>query len=143
MREENHKQWELTERLIGIYFEIYNELGYGFLECIYEEAFTLLLKERQIPFTRQSAFDVKFRGAVLGQFRADLIADSAVIVEFKAAQKIDAAHEKQLLNYLKATTLEVGLIFNFGPSSQFRRIIFDNERKTSFKTRSIAASSSH
>ena len=143
MREENHKHWELTERLIGIYFEIYNELGYGFLECIYEEAFTLLLKERQIPFTRQPAFDVRFRGAVLGEFRADLIVDSAVIVELKAAQKIDVAHEKQLLNYLKATTLEVGLIFNFGPSSQFRRIIFDNERKTSFKTRSIAASSSH
>ena len=82
-------------------------------------------------------------GRSAGEFRADLIADSAVIVELKAAHKIEVAHEKQLLNYLKATTLEVGLIFNFGPRSQFRRIIFDNERKTSFKTRSRATSSSH
>ncbi|MBV9072453.1 MAG: GxxExxY protein, partial [Acidobacteria bacterium] len=99
MRDEHLKHAELTEKLIAIYFEIYNELGYGFLECIYEKAFTLLLEERKIPFSRQSTFDVSFRGTVLGEFRADLIVDGAVIVELKAAQKIDLAHEKQVLNY--------------------------------------------
>ena len=134
MRDEHLKHAELTEKLIAIYFEIYNELGYGFLECIYEKAFTLLLEERKIPFSRQSTFDVSFRGTVLGEFRADLIVDGAVIVELKAAQKIDLAHEKQVLNYV-----EVGLIFNFGPTSQFRRLVFGNERKVNLRVKGAMA----
>jgi GxxExxY protein len=120
---------ELTELLIGIYFEVYNELGYGFLESIYEKAFVSLLTERKIAFQQQCLLEVTFRGKVLGEFKADLIIERAVIVELKAVQKLELPHEKQLLNYLKATTLEVGLLFNFGPTSEFRRLVFENERK--------------
>lgn len=101
----------------------------GFLEHIYEKAFTILLQERGIRFQQQVPLAVTFRGSELGEFRADMIVESVVIVEFKAAQKLDLAHEKQILNYLKATRLEVGLLFNFGPSAQFRRIVFENQRK--------------
>jgi len=125
------KYSELTERLIGIYFEVYRELGYGFLEHIYEKAFVMLLEERSIHFQQQVPLRVTFRGNELGEFRADLIIESVVIVELKAVQKIDLAHEKQILNYLRATNVEVGLIFNFGPSAQFRRIVFENQRKAS------------
>ena len=133
MSRENLKHAELTERLIQTYFEIYNELGYGFIESIYEQAFVLLLSEKKIPFQQQYSLDVRFRGTILGEFRADLIVSSAVIVELKAAQNIDIGHERQLLNYLKATSLEVGLLFNFGPRAQFRRLIFENERKAMVK----------
>jgi GxxExxY protein len=102
MAKQNLKHSELTERLIQIYFEISNELGYGFLESIYEKAFVLLLAERSIPFQQQYPLDVIFRGTPLGEFRADLIVDLKVIIELKATQNIEVAHEKQLLNYLRA-----------------------------------------
>lgn len=132
------KHADVTERLIGIYFEVYNELGYGFLEAIYEKAFIMLLTERGIAFQQQFPLYVSFRGKQLGEFRADLVVESLVIVEFKAVQSLDTAHEKQLLNYLKATHLEVGLIFNFGPTAQFRRFVLENDRKRTIK---VAAAS--
>jgi GxxExxY protein len=129
MTEEIYKHSELTEKLIGIFFEVYNELGYGFLESVYEQAFRLVLKSSGLAFEQQFPVSVTFRGSVIGEFRADLIVQSAVIVELKAVQKLDASHEKQLLNYLRATSLEVGLLLNFGPSAQIRRMALDNERK--------------
>ena len=120
---------DLTERLIGIFFSLYNELGHGFLESVYEQAFSLVLAENNIFFQRQLAIPVWFHGQQLGEFRADLVVDGKVLIELKTGRDIDTAWEKQLLNYLRAIDIEVGLLFNFGPSAQFRRYVFENERK--------------
>jgi hypothetical protein len=119
----------LTERLIGIFFEVYNELGHGFIESIYEKAYIRLLAEQGIKFEQQSPITVFFRGVELGEFKADLIVESLVIVEFKAVRFLDPTHEKQLINYLRATNIEVGMLFNFSPRAQFRRLVLDNDRK--------------
>jgi GxxExxY protein len=139
MADQDYKHAELTERLIGIFFEVYNELGHGFLESVYEQAYVLVLTSKGIQFQQQCPGNVMFRGANVGEFRADLIAERAVIVEMKAVQKLDLSHEKQLLNYLRATNLEVGLLLNFGPSAQIRRLVLENERK---RLRRSAAGSS-
>jgi GxxExxY protein len=120
---------ELTEKIIGIFYEVYNELGHGFLESVYEQALSIAFAEREIFFQRQIAIPVWFRGHQVGDFRADLLIENKVIVELKAGRAIEAAWEKQLLNYLRATQIEVGLLLNFGPAPQFRRLVFDNERK--------------
>ena len=123
------KHGELTEKLIGIFFEIYNELGHGFLESVYEQAFSVLLAERQIFFERQIAVPVWFHKKQIGEFRADLLVEKKVLLELKTGRDIDTAWEKQILNYLRATDVEVGLLFNFGPNAQFRRYVFENEKK--------------
>jgi GxxExxY protein len=123
------KHGELTEKLIGIFYAIHNELGHGFLESVYEQAFAVLLAENNIFFERQIAVPVWFRKKQIGEFRADLLADKKVLVELKTGRDIEPAWEKQLLNYLRATEVEVGLLFNFGPIAQFRRYVFENERK--------------
>jgi len=123
------KHGDLTDKLIGIFFSVYNELGHGFLESVYEEAISLALGESGIFFQRQMAVPVWFHERKIGDFRADLLVDGKVIVELKTGRDIDTAWEKQLLNYLRATQIEVGLLFNFGPKAQFWRYVFENERK--------------
>jgi len=123
------KHRDLTERLIGIFFNIYNELGHGFLESVYEQAFSVVLAENSIFFERQIAIPVWFHHVQIGEFRADLLVERKVLIELKSGRDIDPAWEKQLLNYLRATDVEVGLLFNFGPSAQFRRYAFENDRK--------------
>jgi GxxExxY protein len=123
------KHHELTERLIGIFYGIYNELGHGFLESVYEQAFSVALAESGTFFQRQIAVPVFFHGQKIGDFRADLLVDGKVIIELKTGREIEPAWEKQLLNYLRATEIEVGMLFNFGPSAQFKRYAFENERK--------------
>lgn len=123
------KHGELTEKLIGMFFSIYNELGHGFLESVYEQAFSIALAENDIFFQRQVAVPVWFHEHKIGEFRADLLVENKVIVELKTGRGVDPAWEKQLLNYLRATGIEVGLLFNFGPEAQFRRYIFENDRK--------------
>lgn len=120
---------DLTEKLIGIFFSLYNELGHGFLESVYEQAFSVILAENNIFFERQIAVPAWFHRIQIGEFRADLLVDRKVLIELKTGRDIDSAWEKQLLNYLRATDIEVGLLFNFGPSAQFRRYAFENERK--------------
>lgn len=120
---------DLTERLIGMFFNLYNEIGHGFLESIYEQAFSLVLAENNIFFQRQIAIPVWFHSQKIGEFRADLLVDGKVLVELKTGRDIDLAWEKRLLNYLRATDIEVGLLFNFGPTAQFRRYVFENSRK--------------
>ena len=132
------KHRELTEKLIGIFFGIYNELGHGFLESVYETAFSIALAESGIFFQRQMAVPVCFHGQKIGDFRADLLVDEKVIVELKTGRDIDLAWEKQLLNYLRATRIEVGMLFNFGPSAQFKRYVFENNRKISEDPRESA-----
>ncbi len=123
------KERDLTARVIGVFYEVYNELGHGFLESVYEGALEIALRQAGLGVLRQSPIEVRFRGIVVGEFRADLIVEGRVVVELKAAKSIDPAHEAQVLNYLRATPIEVGLLLNFGPKPEFKRFAYDNARK--------------
>lgn len=126
---EGLKHRELTEKIIGVFYDVYNELGHGFLETIYEQALAIALAQAGMKVERQVAVSVWFRSQQIGVFRADMRVDGKVLLELKAARTIDQAHEKQLLNYLRATDIEVGLLLNFGVKPQFRRLVYENERK--------------
>jgi len=134
------KHRELTEKIIGVFYEVYNELGHGFLESVYEEAMAVALPQAELKLERQVPLRVTFRGAVVGDFRADLLVDNAVLLELKAAREIEPVHEAQLLNYLRATQIEVGLVLNFGPKPQFKRLVFENSRKET-RQKGLAADS--
>jgi GxxExxY protein len=123
------KHKALTQKIIGVFYEVYNELGHGFLESVYENAMVVALRQAGLETAQQAPVRVSFRGQLVGDFRADLLVEDAVIVELKAARAIESAHEAQLLNYLRATEIEVGLLVNFGPKPEFKRFVFDNERK--------------
>ncbi len=123
------KHADVTEKIIGIFYDVYNELGYGFLECIYEESLTIALHQAGLTANRQIPLPVWFRGHKVGEFRADVLVENCVLLELKAARSLDAAHEAQLLHYLKSTEVEIGMLLNFGTRPQFRRLIFDNDRK--------------
>jgi GxxExxY protein len=120
---------DLTKDIIRVFYDVYNELGYGFLESVYEEGMCLALRAEGFEVDRQIPIPVWFRGERIGDFKADLLVNKSVIVELKAARAIEPAHESQLLNYLRATPIEIGLILNFGPQPQIRRLAFSNERK--------------
>lgn len=123
------KHSELTDRIIGIFYDVYNELGYGFLECVYEVSLLIALRQDGFEVDRQIPVPVWFRGNKVGEFRADLLVEKRVLLELKSARMLEKAHEAQLLHYLKSTEIEVGLMLNFGSRPQFRRLLFDNERK--------------
>jgi GxxExxY protein len=120
-----------------VFYEVYNELGCGFLESVYEKAMAIALGAAGLRVSRQVGIEVWFRGQSVGDFRADEIVEDAVLLELKAARAIEPSHEAQLLNYLRATELEVGLILNFGPKPEFRRLVFANERKRSLGDRTL------
>src|SRR5208337_4087715 len=123
------KHAELTEKIIGIFYDVYNELGYGFLESVYEESLVIALRQAGLVVDRQVPLPVWFRKHRVGDFRADLIVENGVLLELKSARLLTADHEAQLLHYLKSTEVEIGLLLNFGIRPQFRRLIFDNDRK--------------
>ena len=123
------KHWDLTEKIIGVFYEVYNEVGHGFLESVCEAAMEIGLTDAGLTVRRQVPIKVWFRGRQVGIFYADLWVEGVVMLELKSARAIDAAHEAQLLNYLRATTVEVGLLLNFGLRPEFKRLVFDNERK--------------
>jgi GxxExxY protein len=125
----NLQHGELTEKIIGIFYDVYNELGYGFLESVYEESLVIALREASLTVQRQLAIPVWFRGHEVGQFRGDILVEGKVLLELKSTHILEAAHEAQLLHYLKSTEIEVGLLLNFGSRPQFRRLLFDNQRK--------------
>lgn len=114
----------MTERVIGIFYAVYNELGHGFLESVYENALALALRETDIVAVQQAPLRVQFRGHTVGEFRADLLVENRLIVEIKAVSRLAPAHEVQLVNYLEATGIRVGLLMNFGLHPQFKRRIF-------------------
>lgn len=120
---------ELTEKIIGIFFQVYNELGHGFLESVYARSMQVALKEANLEVTREFAIPVWFRGQDVGEFRGDMLVENIVLLELKTVEVINRSHEAQLYNYLRATRFEVGLLLNFGPSPTFRRIVFDNQKK--------------
>jgi GxxExxY protein len=124
------KHADLTERVIGIFYDVYNELGHGFLESVYRNAMRLALVEAGLKVSYEVQIPVWFRGHNIGDFRADLIVADVLLLELKTAANIDRSHEAQALNYLRATSVELALLLNFGPKPQFRRLVFENERKT-------------
>jgi GxxExxY protein len=127
--ERRYKHQELTETIIGIFYEVYNELGHGFLEKVYEEAMTRTLRAKDLEVQQQVGVPVWFRGEKIGVYEADLVVAGSVLVELKACKGLDASHEAQLLHYLRATEIEIGLLLNSGPRPHVRRLAFDNERK--------------
>jgi len=126
---EEFKHGEVTQRIIDVFYHVYNTLGYGFLEKVYENAMVVELTGRGLQVRQQQPIRVYYSGQSVGEYFADLVVDDTVIVELKAAEQVAEEHEAQLINYLRATRLEVGLLLNFGPKPQVRRKVFDNERK--------------
>ena len=123
------KHVELTEKIIGVFYAVYNEMGHGFLKSVYESCMKLALEGAGLKVERQVPIEVYFGGQQVGVFFADLVVEGLVILELKAVRAIDPAHEAQLLNYLRATEFEVGLLLNLGPKPEFKRLAFDNDRK--------------
>jgi GxxExxY protein len=121
---------ELTDVIIKTFYEVYNELGYGFLEKVYQNSLYLELKNKGYNVEAQKKINVYYKGTEVGEYFADLIVENAVILELKAAEGIVKDFENQILNYLRATDCEVGLLLNFGKKPEFKRKIYENNRKT-------------
>jgi GxxExxY protein len=123
------KHSEITDKVIRVFFEVYNELGHGFLESVYERSLEIALNSLGLKVCRQIQIPVWFRRQPVGDFTADMLVADCVLLELKAARALDPSHQAQLLNYLRATEIEVGLLLNFGLKPEFKRLIFDNPRK--------------
>ena len=123
------KHQVLTRKIIGIFYEVYNELGTGFLESVYERSLALALESAGLTVCHQVDIPVWFRGHKVGAFRGDMLVEKCVLLELKASRALDSYHQAQLLNYLRATDIEVGLLLNFGPKPEVRRLAFDNSKK--------------
>ncbi len=120
---------EETEVIIRTFYRVYNELGFGFLEKVYQNAMLLELRKAGMKADSQKMIKVYYSGYEVGEYFADIIVNDCVILELKAAEALVKEHELQLINYLKATKIEVGLLLNFGKKAEFRRKVFSNERK--------------
>jgi len=120
---------ELTDRVLCCFYNVYNTLGYGFLEKVYENALMIELVKAGLAPRAQSPIKVHYDGRVVGEYIADVLIDDKIIVEIKATKSLTVSHEAQLLNYLKATEIEVGLLLNFGPNAEVKRKVFNNDRK--------------
>ncbi len=123
----------VTDKIIKAYFQVYNTLGYGFLEKVYENALLYELQRNGFKVQKQRPIKVHYFDQVVGEYFADLVVDDKVIIELKSAEAISGNYIAQLMNYLKATHIEVGLVMNFGPKPGFKRRILTNDRKPHFK----------
>jgi GxxExxY protein len=119
---------KLTDKIISSFFKVYNTLGYGFLEKVYENALVIELKRAELNVLQQQNIKVYYENQVVRNYFADIIADQ-VILEIKSAEGLREENKAQLINYLKATDKEVGLLLNFGRTPEFKRVIFTNDRK--------------
>jgi len=120
---------DLTELIIKAFYNVYNKLGYGFLEKVYENSMLIELNDLGLKCERQKQIEVFYKNKNVGEYFADLLVNDLVIIELKAAESLCPEHEAQLTNYLRATNCEVGLLLNFGKTPQFKRKIFKNEFK--------------
>ena len=120
---------EITSQIIKAFYKVNNVLGFGFLEKVYENAMKLELTKMGLKVERQKNIQVYYEKNEVGNYFADLLVNGVVIIELKAAESLCEEHEAQLINYLKATNIEVGLLLNFGKKAEFRRKIFTNDRK--------------
>ncbi len=132
MQKTSHKliHWDLTERIIGVYHDAYHEFGGGFLEKVCHRVMVLALTEAGLEVTEGMRFDVHFRGHCVGQFFPDIVVNSLVLVEVKSCPGLEPRHKAQVINYLRASPLEVGLLLNFGPKREIDSLVYANERKT-------------
>jgi len=126
---EQFRHADLTSDIIRCFYDVYNELGFGFIESVYENSLAFALRDKGFEVHQQIAIPVWFRGRQVGDFDADVMVNKLILLELKTARAIESAHLGQLLNYLKATEIEVGLLLNFGPKPEFKRIVFGNDRK--------------
>lgn len=120
---------EITDKVLKSFYKVYNELGFGFLEKVYENALAIELQRAGLSFYKQRPVEVFYDQINVGTYYADIVVNDVVIIELKAAECLVEAHELQLVNYLKATQLEVGLLLNFGKTPSFKRKIFSNDKK--------------
>lgn len=125
----NLKHSEITGEIIKVFYKVYNALGYGFAEKVYENAMFIELSELGLNVKQQKEILVFCNGKEVGKYYADLIVEDCVIIELKASESLSSANEAQLLNYLKAIKIEVGLLLNFGQKPDYRRKFFTNDRK--------------
>ena len=124
------KHEDLTERVIAAFYQVYNTLGWGFLEKVYRNALQFELRKRGLRVEHNQKIDVFYCGVHVGEYYADLVVEGVVILELKAVEHLLPEHEAQLLNYLKATSIDVGLLLNFGPKPQIRRKVFEIARRS-------------
>lgn len=123
------KHAEVTDLIIRAFYSVYNTLGYGFSEKVYQNAMVLELMELDLQVAREQPLHVHYKEKVVGEFFADIIANGCIIVELKSVKELLDEHEAQLLNHLRATTIEIGLLMNFGPAAKFQRKSYDNAHK--------------
>lgn len=134
---------ELTGQIIKSYYKVYNTLGHGFIESVYHNSMIVELVSQGRKVETEKPIAVYYEGKVVGTFAADLIVEGRVIVELKAKDRLIEAHEAQLINYLRATEIEIGLLFNFGKTAEFKRKFFSNKNKAlvpDLKTASVLTS---
>ena len=124
---DNYKNSELTEEIIGIFYHVYKTLGFGFLEKVYENSMMIMLKKAGFDCLSQKPIKVYFDNEIVGEYFADIVVEEKVIIELKAVNKLSSVHEVQLVNYLKATGIEVGLLLNFGSKPEVRRRVFSKD----------------
>jgi GxxExxY protein len=124
---------EKTEKIIKAFFKVYNSLGYGFLEKVYENALVIELQKMGLNTSQQHNIKVYYVMKMVGDYYTDIIVNDNIIIELKAAETLKNEHKTQLINYLKATDKEVGLLLNFGKTPEFKRVIFTNDRKDRYK----------
>jgi GxxExxY protein len=126
---------EITSDIINAFYHVYNTLGYGFLVKVYENALAKELAKRGHAIKQQVPIQVLYEGETVGEYFADILVDDKVILELKVAEEIAEAHEAQLINYLKATNTQVGLLLNFGPKAEFKRKIFTKGKNRTRRSR--------
>jgi GxxExxY protein len=124
------KHKELTYKIIGVFYDVYNEVGHGFLESVYQKSLGFALQAEGLKVSNYTKIPVWFRGQRVGQFEGDMLVENCVLLELKVARCLDRSHIAQLLNYLRATDIEVGLLLNFGLKPEFKRLILENSSKT-------------
>lgn len=120
---------EITSEIISAAYYVHNYLGFGFLESVYEKSMAIKLRKMGFEVNCQVPIKVYFEGELVGDFRADLVVNDTIIIELKAVGMLHSKHEVQLVNYLKATEIEVGLVMNFGEDLKFKRKILTNDIK--------------
>lgn len=120
---------ELSHEILGAFFSVHTTLGHGFLEAAYQYALVAELRTRRLAVATEVPVRIRYKGGIVGEYRADLVVARTVIVECKVAEFLTTVHEAQLLNYLKASGLELGLLLNFGPRATFRRLIRSSKEK--------------
>lgn len=124
---------EISKPILKIFYDVYNQLGYGFLEKVYQNAMYFELIEQGYKVEAQKQIKVYFKNKVVGEFYADLLVEDTIILELKACECLISSHVAQLMNYLKSTHIEVGLVLNFGESPDFKRLVYTNNRKQNLK----------